>query len=193
MGLVFLFFQAFAISFLGSVPPGAINLSLVQKAAEGKKRKAVFWAFLASLMESPHFFIAWFIHFHWLNSPDLFAFTKPLSMLILMVLGWNSWKSQGKTGKHGNYNLLAFLGLNLLNIAALPFWLGTFQWAMPSSEQWFVFWVASSMGAFLCLFLYARLWLSKSQHVPPLLLQKSAAISVFGLAIWQFFNLLPIF
>lgn len=195
MNLGFLFFQAFAISFLGSVPPGAISLSIVQKALDGKERTAIFWAIIATLLEAPHFFIAWFIHFQWLNSSDLLVFTRPLSILLLIALGWNSWRSSDKGMKKKALTLPTFLGINLLNLAAIPFWVGTLQWTMPLENHLFVFWLAASAGAFVCLFLYAKLgfWISRFSLFHPLLLQKSVALSFFGLALWQLFHLLPIF
>lgn len=189
MNLLPVILQAFALSFLGSVPPGAVNLSLVQQGSSGSLRKALTWAALASLLELFHLVPALLLHFRFLDSPDVVEVARPFSALLLVFLGVYAWNRTGAKSGRPALSTKAFLLVNVFNFAAIPFWLGTLQWISPTPAQSVGFSMAATLGAFACLALYARfgILLSQNQNLTPALLQKSLAFTFWGLGLWQLF------
>lgn len=192
MYLFNLIFQAFAISFLGSVPPGAVNLSLVQKGSNGAIKPALWWAALAACLELVHIIPALFIHFQFLRAPEVVNLARPLSALVLVILGFFTWRKRVNENRPKSLTVNAFVFINLFNFAAIPFWLGALQWINP--EPGFSIWFGggAALGAFVCLGLYARFGalLSQSRILNPLRLQQSIALSFWGLGLWQIFPII---
>ena len=81
---------AFVVSYIGSIPPGTINVSVMQLAIQKRKRAAVFFAFAASGIE---FIYAGFtVQFHILltNNENLADYFRIITSVVLIALGlWN--------------------------------------------------------------------------------------------------------
>ena len=91
------FIIALILSFAGSIPPGTINLTVVQLGLESKVRTAIRFSVAASLVEYPYAWIA--VKFEKLitSSPVITDNIQIISIIVLIVLGvigvWPSRKN----------------------------------------------------------------------------------------------------
>ncbi len=120
---------AFVVSYIGSIPPGTINVSVMQLAIQKRRRAAIFLAFAASAVE---FVYAGFtVQFHILltSSPTLSTYFKIITSVALIVLGlWNIFSKltsesvivKGEKGRHG---FIRGILLGIFNPMTIPFWL----------------------------------------------------------------------
>lgn len=120
---------AFVVSYTGSIPPGTINVSVMQLAIQKRKRAAVFMAFAASAIE---FVYAGFtVQFHILLTANetLADYFRIITSVALIVLGiWNIFlKSTSKSvimnSEKGRHGFLRGALLGILNPMTIPFWL----------------------------------------------------------------------
>jgi len=121
---------AFIISYIGSIPPGTINVSVMQLAILGKKRAAVFFAFAACAVEFVYAGITVQFRIFLNNNEEIADYFRIITSIALIGLGlWNifskSTASSVKvdtriTGRHG---FLRGLILGFLNPMTIPFWL----------------------------------------------------------------------
>ena len=124
------FIVAFLVSFFGSIPPGAINLSVLQLSVEGRSDAAIRFSLAAALVEIPYAFIA--IKFQSLleRSPWLTDNFKLIAAVVLFILGLISLLSKPK--KANSEGLLARIQnsgfrkgilVGIFNPMAIPFWI----------------------------------------------------------------------
>ena len=81
---------AFIVSYIGSIPPGTINVSVMQLAILKKHRAAIFFAFAASAVEFVYAGVT--VQFHiFLNNNALIAdYFRIITSVALIGLGiWN--------------------------------------------------------------------------------------------------------
>lgn len=120
---------AFLVSYIGSIPPGTINISVMQLAILRRNRAAIFLAFAACLVE--FFYAGITVQFHLLlDSNDTISFYfQIVTSVALIGLGlWNlfskastaSVQVEDMKGRHGFGRGLV---LGLLNPMTIPFWL----------------------------------------------------------------------
>ncbi|MEM7298762.1 MAG: LysE family transporter, partial [Bacteroidota bacterium] len=121
---------AFVVSYVGSIPPGTINVSVMQLSMLRKHRAAIFFAFAASAVEFIYAGIT--VQFHiLLNSNESLAkYFQIITSVALIALGlWNIFSKSTSTsvkvdtkltGRHG-FARGALLGI--LNPMTIPFWL----------------------------------------------------------------------
>ncbi len=124
------FLVAFIVSYLGSIPPGTINVSTMQLAIQGKRRAAVFLSLAASIVEFVYAGIT--VRFQLILSEsawftDHFYLITAIPMIVLGIANLRTStdsrsfltkvKSTGRSGfKRG-------LILGVLNPLTLPYWL----------------------------------------------------------------------
>ncbi|MEM8939954.1 MAG: LysE family transporter [Bacteroidota bacterium] len=121
---------AFVISYIGSIPPGTINVSVMQLSILKKHRAALFFSFAACITEFVYAGITVQFHIFLNNNPTIAIYFRIITSLALIVLGlWNSFSKATSssikvdtkvTGRHG---FLKGLLLGLLNPMTIPFWL----------------------------------------------------------------------
>ncbi|WP_436514391.1 LysE family translocator [Ekhidna sp. To15] len=121
---------AFVVSYIGSIPPGTINVSVMQMAILNKRRAAVFLAFAASAVEFLYAGVT--VQFHiYLNTNEVIAdYFRIITSIALIGLGLSNILSKSTsssikvdtkfTGRHG---FLRGLLLGFLNPMTIPFWL----------------------------------------------------------------------
>lgn len=133
------FFTSFILSFAGSIPPGTINLTVVQLGLQDRVRIASRFALAASLIEYPYAWIA--VRFEKLitSSPVITENIQILSALVLIVLGLiNVWPRKGDnqryTGRLSQSGYRRGILLGILNPLAIPFWIG--MTAYLRSQGW---------------------------------------------------------
>ena len=121
---------AFIVSYIGSIPPGTINVSVMQLAILGKKRAAVFFALSASAVEFIYSGITVQFHIFLNNNETIADYFRIITSIALIGLGlWNIFSKATSssvkvdtriTGRHG---FLRGLILGFLNPMTIPFWL----------------------------------------------------------------------
>lgn len=120
---------AFVVSYIGSIPPGTINVSVMQLAIQKRRRAAVFFAFAASAVE---FVYAGFtVQFHILlnNNESLADYFRIITSVALIGLGlWNIFSKSTSdsvviNSEKGRHGFLRGMMLGILNPMSIPFWL----------------------------------------------------------------------
>jgi len=200
------FFIAFAFSFIGSIPPGSINLSVLQLAIDRRFKAALRFALAAALIEFPYAFIAVKFQGYLLSSPLIMDNLKLIAAVVMLVLGviniYTSNKDANSTLKKlQDSGFRKGLIISILNPLAIPFWIGVT--AYLSSINWielkntnYIFWYVAgvSAGTFALLALLAIL----GQKVSHLFKKSQLIHSIPGVvflilgtyALLQYFNLL---
>jgi threonine/homoserine/homoserine lactone efflux protein len=132
------FFVAFFFSFVGTIPPGTLNLSILQLGLENRITVAWRFALAAALIEYPYAWLA--VKFEgFITSSPLFEENAQLFTAVVMtVLGIFSLMAPEKpskfTQKLNNSGFRRGILLGVLNPLALPFWVGTT--AYLNSQEW---------------------------------------------------------
>ncbi len=156
---------AFIVSYVGSIPPGTINVSAMQLAVLHKRRAAIFMAFAASAVEFIYAGIT--VQFHiFLNNNEVIAdYFRIITSIALIGLGLSNIFSKStsssvkvdtkQTGRHG---FARGLLLGFLNPMTIPFWLAitTYlendQWINVNGYGFWIYLIGLSTGTF-CLLL----------------------------------------
>jgi threonine/homoserine/homoserine lactone efflux protein len=169
MEVLVAFLLAFFFSFVGSIPPATINLTVVQLGLEHKTNIALRLSLAAAIVEYPYAWIA--IKFEHLitASPMIeknFQLTTAIVILVMGVLNLSasSNKPSKLSKKISNSGFRRGLLLGILNPLAIPYWIGMV--ALLTGQKWLDlstvmrvqgFLVGVSLGAFILLILLAYL------------------------------------
>lgn len=163
--LVLTFFLGLIVNFIGYIPPGNINLTLVQIAINRGMKQALQFIIAFSCIE---FFFTFFIMnaAKWLSGQlHLNTIIDWVMVLLFGTLGTITWLGRKKPPKlnysqHESIKYGVILGF--LNPMQVPFWMiaGTYlithQWIMIGNLALTVFSLGSAGGAFVCLFIYGK-------------------------------------
>ncbi|MDE0472565.1 MAG: LysE family transporter [Ekhidna sp.] len=121
---------AFTISYIGSIPPGAINISVMQLSILKKHRAAIFFAVAASSIEFIYAGVTVRLHLFLNTYSAISNYFKIVTSIVLIALGlWNilSAKTSSATGVNtkltGRHGFLRGLILGIINPMTIPFWL----------------------------------------------------------------------
>lgn len=162
------FLVAFGFSFIGSIPPGTINLTILQLGLEKKINIAWKFAFAASIMEYPYAWIAVKFANLILSNPAIVKNMHLIAGLVMIVLGtmnlWASTRSTSLSVRFSNSGFRKGLVLGILNPLAIPYWIAmtayfkTQQWIdLSSTLTLHSYLTGVFMGAFLILIIIAYL------------------------------------
>ncbi len=121
---------AFAISYIGSIPPGTINVSVMQLSMHKKHRAAIFFALAASIVEFVYTGITVQFHLYLNSHPEIAIYFQIITALALIILGISNLFSNStsssvtvKTEVTGRHGFVRGLVIALLNPMTIPFWL----------------------------------------------------------------------
>ena len=121
-------FISYAFSFLGSLTPGTVNLSVLQSGLDHKSSVAIRMASAAAIVE---YFYAWIaVEFELLitSSPLVVANMQLITAIVMTVLGVMTIWSSPATGKPKETSqpkgFIKGLVLGVLNPLAIPYWTG---------------------------------------------------------------------
>ncbi len=189
---------AFVVSYIGSIPPGTINVSVMQLAILNKRRAAVFFAFAASAVEFLYAGVT--VQFHiFLNNNEVIAdYFRIITSIALIVLGLTNIFSKSTsssikvdtklTGRHG---FVRGLLLGFLNPMTIPFWLAITTYL--ENDEWinvndFGFWtylIGLSAGTF-CLLLTVNALGNRFTKIAdnPFLVHKVPGFLLLGLGVY---------
>jgi len=160
------FFIGLIANFIGYIPPGNINLSLVQITINRGIKEALQFIIAFSCVE---FFFTYFI----MNAADWLAhqinLDRTIDWIMVVLFGtmgaitWIHRKKPPKTKENSGRGSITYgILLGFLNPVQIPFWmitgsyLITHQWIETGRLALSIFSVGSAAGAFLCLFIYAE-------------------------------------
>jgi threonine/homoserine/homoserine lactone efflux protein len=165
-----LILQVFVIglvaSFIGSIPPGTLNIMVLQMGLENKLRIALRFILAVAIIEYPYAWIA--VEFEHLitSSPIVQQNFKLLAAVVMLALGilglWSLRKPSPLTVKLQESGFRKGLVLSILNPQAIPWWIG--MTAYLKSQGWIVLdtgWrlhsyvLGTSLGVLLLLLLLA--------------------------------------
>lgn len=126
--VLWVFIMGTIFSFLGSIPPGTLNLSVLQLGLEGKNNIAWRFALAVTIIEYPYTWLA--IQFeYWITSnPLIIENFQLITAVVMTVIGIANLLSAQKpsklTEKFQSSGFRRGLVLSILNPLALPFWIG---------------------------------------------------------------------
>jgi len=132
------FFIAFGFSFVGSIPPGTINLTVLQLGLERKTNTALKFALAASIIEYPYAWIAVKFATLILSNPSIVKNMQLLAGIVMLVLGavnlYSAMRSNPLAARFSNSGFRKGLVLGILNPLAIPFWIA--MTAYLKTQQW---------------------------------------------------------
>jgi threonine/homoserine/homoserine lactone efflux protein len=196
------FLQGFFFSFIGTIPPGTINLTIVQLGLEKKISVAWRFAIAASVMEYPYAWIAVEFAEMITASPMIVENMQLITAIIMTVLGiltlWSASKPTKLTSALSESGYMRGVILSILNPLAIPFWVGatayldSLNWielSTPLRLQSYL--IGLCLGTFVILMLMA--FLAKkiiSQFQQSSWIGKIPGITLIILGIYAFFQYL---
>src|SRR5688572_29425867 len=134
------FLLAFVFSFLGSIPTGTLNLTVLQLGLEKKINIAWRFAIAAALIEYPYAWLAVAFKNLITSSPVILSNFKLISAVVMVVLGvFNLWSAHKPTVFMKKFQESGFrrgLLLSILNPLTMPFWIAIT--AYLSVQGWIV-------------------------------------------------------
>jgi threonine/homoserine/homoserine lactone efflux protein len=161
---MFVLLIAFLVSYLGSVPPGTINISVMQLAIQEKQRAAFFLALAASMVEFIYAGITVRFQLFLNNSQwftDQFYIITAVPMIILGIANlFSSSTSRSfipRVQAKGRSGFKRGLMLGLLNPLTLPYWLAVTAYLQThdlislEGPFFWIYLVGISTGTFLLL------------------------------------------
>jgi threonine/homoserine/homoserine lactone efflux protein len=136
--VIVVFALAFFFSFIGSIPPGTINLTIIKLGLEQRMNIAWKFAIASAIIEYPYAWLA--IKFEeWItSSPLILDNLQLLTAIVMTLLGVVSlWPSDTPSALAEKFNKSGFrrgIILSILNPLAIPYWLGIT--AYLKGQQW---------------------------------------------------------
>lgn len=168
MELLGVFSMGMLFSFLGSIPPGTLNLSILQLGLEHKLRAAFRFTLAVGIIEYPYTWIGVQFQYWITSSPMVIGNFKLITALVMISIGiFNLWSAEKPTSFSIKFSESGFrrgIILSILNPMAIPFWmvmtayLKAQGWIDLSSNMRLHLYIAgTSLGAILLLLLFALL------------------------------------
>ena len=138
MIFVYNFCVAFFFSFIGTIPPGTLNLTILQLGIENRIGVAWRFAIAAALIEYPYAWLAVEFEQFITDSPLIADNAQLLTAAVMILLGAFNLLPAAKPSRLAEkFNQSGFrrgIVLALLNPLALPFWVATTAYLI--SQQW---------------------------------------------------------
>jgi threonine/homoserine/homoserine lactone efflux protein len=122
------FLVGFIFSFLGSIPPGTMNLCVLQLGLERKVAIALRFALAVAIIEYPYAWIGVQFEYWITSSPAIIENFQLITAVVMTAMGvLNIWTARKPTALTTKFNESGFrrgLVLSILNPMAIPFWIG---------------------------------------------------------------------
>lgn len=171
MSAISVFVIATVVSFVGSIPPGTINISVMQLAIKHRRSAAIAFGAAAAFVEL--FYAGFTVRFHLFltehtNITDYFHLIAGSAMIILGFINFRS-----KTGARDVHSVAeevkrrnAFrkgLLLGIANPLTVPFWLAVtaylqkHQWITLDNYNLYAYAVGIAVGTFLLMVIVTQL------------------------------------
>ena len=154
-------FIGFLIGFMGYLPPGNINLTVVQMSIRRSKDHLWYFIFFATLMEFIYCFGSLTGLKFLVEKPDWVIAMKWSSVVVFTVLGVLSFLQKVKEHGKRSSGIGKGIIIAILNPLQIPFWLiwGVYvmqnKWVQPEHVSIIIFSIITSAGSFTILWLYS--------------------------------------
>lgn len=153
----------FLLGFIGYLPPGNINLTVVQVALSSKRQTLWSFIFFVAFMELVYCFACLMGLNYLLKETGLLRTLSWISVgLFLTLAGWILLQREKPEGDRGlNHSLLRGVLIAVFNPLQVPFWLawGVYLlkngWVENSTATLVVFSLLSALGTVVILWMYA--------------------------------------
>lgn len=168
MNWVLLFLTAFFFSFIGSIPPGSINITTMQYALIGRKKAAFSFALASALTEYLYAGIAVRFQIYLTDNASISQYFQIITGSVLLILGLvNLFKKRREARKsrigEKRHAFKKGVLLSLANPLAIPFWLmvtaylQTMGWINLTYQNFWIYVAGVSAGTFSLLALVAQI------------------------------------
>ena len=151
MSLLQTFLLALIFSFLGSIPPGTLNLTVLRLGLEQKINIAWRFSLAAAIIEYPYAWLALLFEDWITSSPAIVNNFTLISAIVMITLGILTIRSASKHPKYVDTiresGFRKGLLLGILNPLALPFWIGIT--AYLKSQGWITLSSAAEVHSYL--------------------------------------------
>lgn len=128
MNYLWVFFLGFIFSYVGSIPPGTLNVTVLQIALERQVNIALRFALAVSIIEYPYAWIGVQFEYYISRSPVILENFQLIAALVMTLLGVsNLLPGKAPTGLARRFQESGFrrgIILSLLNPMAIPYWMG---------------------------------------------------------------------
>jgi threonine/homoserine/homoserine lactone efflux protein len=203
--IIQVFFVGAIISFIGSIPPGTLNLSVLQLGMEHKIKTALRFALAVSIIEYPYAWIA-VVFEDWVTaSPVIVENFQLITALVMTVIGaFSIWTARKPSEFSVRFNESGFrrgLVLSILNPMAIPFWVAytaflKSQGWIDLSTQWLVhsYVFGTAVGVMLLLIIFTFLAKKLASYVKDNRLFKMIpGVTLLVLGLYAFMKYLKLF
>ena len=195
------FFIATVFSFLGSIPPGALNLTVIQIGLKGDKKGAIWFVIGAIIFEFIYATIAVGAQYFFVSQIDYTFYFKIIAALALLVLGVVNILStpkeqEAKDIEKGIPRFKQGMLISAFNLLPIPYWLvitaylESQEWVVISKQTFWFYILGICLGAFLLL---AGLGIAASKSNIPIknnqLINKITGIIFIGLSAYMIVGL----
>jgi threonine/homoserine/homoserine lactone efflux protein len=176
MYYLYVFFLGFFFSFIGSIPPGTLNVTILQLSLQNKAAIATRFAIAVAIVEYPYAWIGVQFEYWLTSSPIVVENFQLIAAVVMTALAvFNLWPSKesptGFTKKFNDSGFRRGIALSILNPMAIPYWMGFTAYlkaqgwislSTPGLLHSYVF--GTSVGALALLWLLIKF----SQRLAPL-------------------------
>jgi threonine/homoserine/homoserine lactone efflux protein len=125
--LLQVFIVGFVFSFLGSIPPGTLNILVLQLGLENKVKIAMRFALAVAIIEYPYAWIAVVFEDLITSSPVITKNFQLIGAVVMTAIGlmmvWSARKPSDFSVKFSESGFRRGLILSILNPQAIPFWI----------------------------------------------------------------------
>jgi len=115
-------------SFLGSIPPGTLNLCVLQLGLQKKLGPALRFALAVTIVEYPYAWIGVQFEYWITSSPAIIDNFQLITAIVMLVIGglniWSAARPTSFTTSFAESGFRRGLVLSVLNPMAIPFWIG---------------------------------------------------------------------
>ncbi|MDH5608850.1 MAG: LysE family translocator [Cyclobacteriaceae bacterium] len=194
---------AMLVSFLGSIPPGTINVSVMQLSIQGHRKAALSLGLGAAIMEFMYSGVTVYFQQYLTSNPNLTHYFQFVTATVLVVIGLGnlfskvtskSFKSTETVRKRMSFRKGIMLGL--LNPLTIPYWLSVTTyldlngWIQLDGFNFWMYVSGISLGTFT-LMISVDLLGNRFQKVAdnPFLVHKVPGIILLSMGLYNFYQL----
>jgi len=190
------------VSFIGSIPPGTLNLAVLQLGMEQKIKTALRFSLAVAIIEYPYAWIAVVFEDWVTSSPIIVDNFQLITAIVMTVIGaFSIWSARKPSEFSVRFNESGFrrgIILSILNPMAIPFWVAytaflKSQGWIDVSTPWLVhsYVFGTAIGVLILLIIFAFLARRVAHYVKDNRIVKMVpGITLLVLGLYAFVNYL---
>jgi threonine/homoserine/homoserine lactone efflux protein len=198
--LILTFLIGFLMNFIGYVPLGNINLTVVKLAINRGMRQVWYFLIAFSLVELIFTFCIMKFAEWFSGQANLLNVLDWVLIAVFLTMGTITWKNHKQAPKEDfsrRDSIKLGILLGFVNPMQLPFWLigGTYViskgWILTGNTALLIFSIGSAFGSFMCLYGFAHFarYIQNKFSLSSHLINRSIAILLFALALYYIVKL----